>query len=335
MGRPIRYALGEMGGFLERARYMVSVAEDRLKDYEVPDAGNRPGFKLSIRREPMGVCALISAWNVSRPGSEPRNQADATRQFPYMIQVNALIPALLAGNCVLLKPSPQTPSPADNITTLLKEAGLPEGVCQTLHLSLEQMDILVGHPKVDFVSFTGSVKNGYRVEENARGANTGTFKAVNLELGGKDPAYVREDCDPKFAAIEITDGGFFNSGQSCCAVERIYVHEKVYDRFVDELCKEVSNFVLGDPRKQETTLGPVVSKASAQHIRQQIAEAGMGCLACGLNSTDSSAQESRGAKSLVPSDKHASIAKDGTTYVAPQVLVNVDHSMSIMKDETL
>ena len=157
-----------------------------------------------------------------------------------MIQVNALIPALLAGNSVLLKPSPQTPSPADNISNLLEEAGLPEGVCQTLHLSLEQMDILVGHPKVDFVSFTGSVKNGYRVEENARGAKTGGFKAVNLELGGKDPAYVREDCDPKFAAVEICDGGFFNSGQSCCAVERIYVHEKVYDSFVDELCKAVA-----------------------------------------------------------------------------------------------
>lgn len=161
-------------------------------------------------------------------------------QFPYMIQVNALIPAILAGNSVILKPSPQTPSPADNITALLKEAGLPQNVCQTLHLSLEQMDLLVAHRKVNFVSFTGSVKNGYRVEENARGSKTGMFKNVNLELGGKDPAYVREDCDPKFAAEEIADGGFFNSGQSCCAVERVYVHEKVHDAFVEELVKAVS-----------------------------------------------------------------------------------------------
>lgn len=171
-------------------------------------------------------------------------KADSTTsyliQFPYMIQVNALIPALLAGNTVILKPSPQTPSPADNMTALLLKAGLPEGVCQTLHLSLEQMDLLVAHRKLNFVSFTGSVKNGYRVEENARGSKTGMFKNVNLELGGKDPAYVREDCDPKFAADEITDGGFFNSGQSCCAVERVYVHEKVYDAFVDQLVKTVS-----------------------------------------------------------------------------------------------
>ena len=221
MGRPIRYALGEMGGFLERARYMVSIAEERLKDVSLADT-DKPGFKRWIRREPMGVCALISAWN-----------------FPYMIQVNALVPAILSGNAVILKPSPQTPTPADNMTKLLLEAGLPKGVCQTLHLSLEQMDILVAHKKVDFVSFTGSVKNGYRVEENARGSKTGAFKAVNLELGGKDPAYVREDCDPKFAAVEITDAGFFNSGQSCCAVERIYVDEKVYDAFVEELTKEV------------------------------------------------------------------------------------------------
>jgi acyl-CoA reductase-like NAD-dependent aldehyde dehydrogenase len=157
-----------------------------------------------------------------------------------MIQVNALIPALLAGNSVILKPSPQTPSPADNIASLLLEAGLPKDVCQSLHLSIEQLDLLVSHPKVDFVSFTGSVKNGYRVEENARGAKTGAFKMVNLELGGKDPAYVREDADPKYCATELADAGFFNSGQSCCAIERIYVHEKVYQPFIDELAKAVS-----------------------------------------------------------------------------------------------
>lgn len=253
-----------------------------------------------------------------------------------MIQVNALIPALLAGNSVILKPSPQTPSPADNMTALLLEAGLPEGVCQTLHLTLEQMDLLVAHRKVNFVSFTGSVKNGYRVEENARGSKTGMFKNVNLELGGKDPAYVREDCDPKFAAEEIADGGFFNSGQSCCAVERVYVHESVYDAFVEELVKTVSVGLdcvkglqvstdntlqalnLADPRTQESTLGPVISKASADAIRSQISEA-----------------ISQGAKGLVPEDKYSSVAKPGSTYVAPQVLVNVDHSMRIMKDETL
>lgn len=155
-----------------------------------------------------------------------------------------MIPAILAGNSVILKPSPQTPSPADNLVALLKEAGLPDGVCQSMHVSLEQLDLLVAHPKIDFVSFTGSVKNGYRVEENTRGSKAGGFKMVNLELGGKDPAYVREDADPIYCANEIADGGFFNSGQSCCAVERVYVHEKVYEPFVAELQKVVSVSVI-------------------------------------------------------------------------------------------
>ncbi|KAK9893300.1 succinate semialdehyde dehydrogenase [Cystobasidium minutum MCA 4210] len=299
MGRPIKFAAGEMKGFMERARFMVSIAKDRLKDVSLVES-DKEGFKRWIRREPVGVCALISAWN-----------------FPYMIQVNALIPALLAGNSVILKPSPQTPSPADNMTSLLLQAGLPEGVCQALHLSLEQMDLLVAHRKVNFVSFTGSVKNGYRVEENARGSKTGMFKNVNLELGGKDPAYVREDCDPKFAAEEIADGGYFNSGQSCCAVERVYVHESIYEPFVEELVKTVSSLNLADPRTQESTLGPVISKASAEAIRSQVSEA-----------------ISQGAKAMVPEDKFANIAKEGSTYVAPQVLVNVNHSMRVMKDET-
>lgn len=191
-----------------------------------------------------------------------------------MTQVNSIIPALLAGNTLLVKPSPQTPSSSERIARLLEASGLPKNVCQVLHLTVAQNDMVVADKRVAFVSFTGSVANGSRVESSARGIGGAGFKRVGLELGGKDAAYVREDADPAFAAGEIADGGFFNSGQSCCAVERVYVHEKVYEAFVEELAKVVGDLKLGDPRKQETTMGPVISINSAKNIRAHGEDAG-------------------------------------------------------------
>ncbi|GAA5966888.1 hypothetical protein JCM8115_006191 [Rhodotorula mucilaginosa] len=303
MGRPARYAPAEFATFKDRAVWLLEHADDALKDEHV-DEGRPEGFKRIIRRAPVGVCLLVGAWN-----------------FPYMIQVNALIPALVAGNSVLLKPSPQTPLVAERIQESFEAAGIPRGLIQTLHLNPPQTDHLVAHPLVPFVSFTGSVQNGKRVEKTAALAaadaqGPAVFKSVGLELGGKDAAYVREDSDPAYAAENIVDGAMFNSGQSCCGIERVYVHEAVYDRFVEEVVKVVKGYKLGDPREQETTLGPVVSLRSAATIREHIAEA-----------------VSKGAKALIPESDFPE-AKEGTTYVAPQVLVNVTHEMKVMSEET-
>ena len=232
-----------------------------------------------------------------------------------MIQVNSVIPGLLAGNTLLLKPSPQTPSSSDRIVSLLDKAGLPPGVAESIHLDFTELERAIADPRVNHVVFTGSVANGARVGRAA--ANAPGFKGVGLELGGKDAAYVREDADPEWAAEQITDAAFFNSGQSCCAVERVYVHDSVYDRFVAELVKQVRAYKLGDPSEQETTLGPVISTASARSFRQQISDA-----------------VAAGAKSLIPEREFAA-AKDGSTFVAPTVLVDVDHSMNVMTEETL
>ncbi|GJN91863.1 hypothetical protein Rhopal_004888-T1 [Rhodotorula paludigena] len=292
MGRPKRYTAAEFATFKDRASWLLARAHTALADQNVDD-GRPEGFTRLIRRAPLGVCLLVGAWN-----------------FPYMITVNALIPALVAGNAVILKPSPQTPLVAERIQESFESAGLPA--------ALLQMDTLVAHPLVPFISFTGSVANGKRVEKTAAlAAEDGNgFKFVGLELGGKDAAYVRADCDPAYAAENIVDGAMFNSGQSCCAVERVYVHESVYDRFVDEAVKVVKEYKLGDPQKDETTLGPVISLRSAATIRSHIAEA-----------------VEKGAKALIP-ESHFPEAKEGTTYVAPQVLVDVNHGMKVMSEET-
>ncbi|GAA5905469.1 hypothetical protein JCM5296_005880 [Sporobolomyces johnsonii] len=300
MGRPIRYAKAEFTTFEDRAMWLINHAEKALRD-EIVGEDRPEGFKRVIRRAPLGVCLLVAPWN-----------------FPYMTQVNALIPALLAGNAVLLKPSPQTPLVAERIQESFLAAGLPADLLQTLHLTPAQMDHLVGHPLVPFVSFTGSVGVGQRVEQVAAeaAAKGGVFKVVGLELGGKDAAYVREGCDPAYAAENLVDGAMFNSGQSCCAVERVYVHESVYDKFVDEAVRVAKEYHLGDPREESTTLGPVISLRSAATIREHIAEA-----------------VSRGARALIPESDFPE-AKEGTTYVAPQVLVDVDHGMKVMSEET-
>ncbi|SCV68861.1 BQ2448_982 [Microbotryum intermedium] len=320
MGRPIRYTEGEIKTFEDRANWLVGKAERALKDESV-DEGRPEGLRRTIRRAPVGVTFSIGAWN-----------------FPYMIQVNALIPSLLPGNSVILKPSPQTPLTSERVVESFVAAGLPSDLLQCVHLTPSQMDYVVAHPLVPFVSFTGSVENGRRVEITAASKPQHGFKMVGLELGGKDAAYVREgewsprrvlgisvelisslalaDSDPKYAAENIVDGAMFNSGQSCCAVERVYVHEKVYDAFVEECVKVVKDYVLGDPREQATTLGPVVSLRSAAAIRSHIAEA-----------------VEKGAKALIP-ESFFPEAKEGTPYVAPQVLVDVDHSMKVMMQET-
>jgi acyl-CoA reductase-like NAD-dependent aldehyde dehydrogenase len=292
MGRPVRYAPNEVSGFEERARYMIAVAEPALADIHV---GDKPGFTRFIRKVPLGIAFIIAPWN-----------------YPYLTAVNAIVPALLAGNAVILKHSAQTPLCAERIGAALAAGGLPAGLFQHLHVSHDAVKRIIDSGRVDFVGFTGSVAGGRSVQEAA----AQRFLEVGLELGGKDPAYVRADADLGHAIENLADGAFFNSGQSCCAIERIYVHHDVYDRFVDGLVEFARSYRLDDPTDPATTLGPLVRPAAAEFVRGQIGEA----LAAGATAH------------LDPK----SFPKDspGSAYMAPQVLTGVDHTMRIMTEET-
>ena len=292
MGRPIKYAGGELGGFEERARYMIAIADEALAPV-VPAA--KDGFKRYVRRDPAGIVLTVAPWN-----------------YPYLTAVNSVIPALMAGNAVILKAAAQTILVGDRFQTAMDKAGLPQGLFRTLTLSHDDTTKLIASGKIDQVCFTGSVAAGRAVEAAA----AGTFTGIGLELGGKDPAYVRADVDLAHAIENIVDGAYFNSGQCCCGIERVYVHETVYDKFVDGFTALTKQYVLGDPLDEKTTLGPMAQKRLAATVRDHIAEA-----------------VGKGAKALIDPKSFPKDARD-STYLAPQVLVNVDHSMKVMMEET-
>ena len=292
MGRPIKYAGGELGGFEERARHMIAIADEALAPL-VPAA--KDGFKRYVRRDPAGIVLTVAPWN-----------------YPYLTAVNSVIPALMAGNAVILKAAAQTILAGDRFQAAMDKAGLPKGLFRTLTLSHDDTLMLIASGKLDQVCFTGSVAAGKAIEQAA----AGTFTGVGLELGGKDPAYVRADVDLNHAIENIVDGAYFNSGQCCCGIERVYVHEDVYDKFVDGFTALTKQYVLGDPLDEKTTLGPMAQKRLAATVREHIAEA-----------------VGKGAKALIDPKSFAKDTKD-STYLAPQVLVNVDHSMKVMMEET-
>lgn len=292
MGRPIRYAPGEVRGFANRARYMMAIAEAKLAPIPLPE---KPGFTRYITREPLGVVLALAPWN-----------------YPYLTAVNSIVPALLAGNTVILKHSPQTPLCAERLGEAFDEAGLPEGVFQYIHLDHPATEKLVATADIDYVTFTGSVAGGEAVSRAAAQRMVG----MGLELGGKDAAYVRPDaaCEP--TVENLVDGAYFNSGQSCCAVERIYVHEAIYEAFVEAFVALTKHYRLGDPTDPATTLGPLVRTRSASYVRHQIAEA-----------------VRQGATTLIDPATFPASQID-TPYLAPQVLVQVDHTMAVMRDES-
>ncbi len=292
MGRPVRFGAGEVGGFVERADYMISIAESVLADLEIE---KKEGFTRYIKREPVGVVFTIAPWN-----------------FPYMTAVNSIVPALMAGNAVILKHAAQTHLCGERMVEAFREAGLPDGLFQLVVASHQIAADIIQSDKIDYVCFTGSVPAGKAIETAA----LGQFIGVGLELGGKDPAYVRKDADIAFAAENLVDGAMFNSGQSCCGIERIYVHQDVYEAFVAAVVDVVGEYKLGSPLDPETTLGPVVNSDAASFVRGQISEA-----------------VEAGARALIdpanfPQDQ------EGTPYLAPQVLVDVDHSMRVMTEES-
>ena len=293
MGRPLAHTPFEIRrGFEERARYMIGIAKGALADITLD---SKEGFQRFIRRDPLGVVLVIAPWN-----------------YPYLASVNSVIPALMAGNSVILKVSQQTPLVAERYAEAVDEAGVPAGVFQHVQASHDDVAAMIGDRRINFVSFTGSVEGGCAVQHAAAQQFIGT----NLELGGKDPAYVRPDAPLEPTIANLVDGAYFNAGQSCCAVERIYVHRDVYARFVDGFVALTREYRLGNPLMPDTTLGPMVRTTAADLVRSQIADA-----------------LERGARGLIdPREFPADRA--GTPYLAPQVLVDVDHRMRVMTEET-
>ncbi|MBT5919153.1 MAG: aldehyde dehydrogenase family protein, partial [Alphaproteobacteria bacterium] len=248
MGRPISQSAGEVGGFEERARHMIAIAPEALADIRPTPID---GFNRFVKRESLGVVAILAPWN-----------------FPYLTSVNGVIPALMAGNAVILKHSHQTPLCAERFEEAFQAAGLPEGLFQYLHLSHANAEVLMADDRVDYVNFTGSVPGGHAVQR----AVQGKFIATGLELGGKDPAYVRADAKLDHAVENIIDGAFFNTGQSCCGIERVYVHESKFKAFTDAAADLVREYKLGNPLDPKTNLGPMVRASAADFVRGQIDE---------------------------------------------------------------
>ncbi|KQU93046.1 aldehyde dehydrogenase family protein [Devosia sp. Root105] len=290
MGRPVRYG-GEKRGVEERSRHMIGIAEESLKPSMRPD---KPGFTRWIAREPLGTVMVIAPWN-----------------YPYLTAINTIVPALMAGNAVLLKHASQTLLVGERFAEAFQAAGMPDGLFQNLVLNHGDTEKLIGSGKIDHINFTGSVEGGRRIERAA----AGTFATLGLELGGKDPAYVREDANLTHAVENLVDGSFFNSGQSCCGVERIYVHASVYDRFVKDFVENARSWTLGNPLDVDTMVGPMATPRFADLVRGQTLEA-----------------LRKGAKAHL-NTKH-DLDEESSPYLAPEVLTNVNHQMAVMREES-
>ncbi|KAI4116434.1 MAG: hypothetical protein LQ345_003150 [Seirophora villosa] len=294
MGRPIAYGSKEIITAVARGEYLLKICHDALKDTEgEPESG----FKRYIRKLPIGPVLILFAWN-----------------YPYLILVNSLIPALLAGNSVILKPSPQTPTIAEHIQEIFSEAGLPPNVIQYFHCgSLQRIEGVVKSPQIKLICFTGSVAGGLAVQRAA----ADRIVSVGLELGGKDAAYVRADVDVKWAAEEIIDGAVFNSGQSCCSIERVYVAEKIHDQFVTAAQEVLKRYILGSPLDKETNVGPVISRRAKDVIEAHVKDA-----------------LDKGATNATPDNASFSKLRPDGNYVPPTLLTGVTHDMDVMNEET-
>ncbi|MEZ5933434.1 MAG: aldehyde dehydrogenase family protein [Alphaproteobacteria bacterium] len=290
MGRPIRYG-GEIGGVEERAYHMAAIAGDALAPIEIE---NSDKFHRYIEREPAGLVFVMAPWN-----------------YPYLTAINTIAPALIAGNAVVLKHATQTLLTGERFEQAFQKAGLPESVFTNVFLDHETTEKLLAAGRFDHVNFTGSVGGGRTIERAA----AGTFTTLGLELGGKDPGYVMEDADLDAAVDTLIDGAMFNSGQCCCGIERIYVVNSLYEKFVEKAVAIVEGYVLGNPLEDKITLGPMAHWRFADEVRAQTKEA-----------------IDAGARALI--DPEHFPEDDGGTYLAPQILVDVDHSMRVMRDES-
>jgi acyl-CoA reductase-like NAD-dependent aldehyde dehydrogenase len=290
MGRPTRYG-GEFGGVNERTEYMAKIAAEALAPM-IAEESDR--FERRIERQPVGVVFVVAPWN-----------------YPYLTAVNTIVPALIAGNAVVLKHASQTLLAGERLAEAFHAGGVPADVFQNVVLDHATTEALIAARSFGFVNFTGSVAGGQAIERAA----AGTFTATGLELGGKDPGYVMEDADLDWAVDVLMDGAMYNAGQCCCGIERIYVHQSLFDDFVGKAVAWVNTLKLGNPFEPETSLGPMANVRFARTVREQVAEA-----------------VAAGAKPLI--ERQNFPADDGGAYLMPQILVNVDHSMRVMSEES-
>lgn len=290
MGRPTRFG-GEFGGVNDRTAYMSEIAAASLAPTMVEDSDR---FRRYIAREPVGVVFIIAPWN-----------------YPYLTTINTLVPALIAGNTVVLKHATQTMLAGERLAEAFHAAGVPKDVFQNVYLTHDVTEALIGARAFNFINFTGSVGGGANIERAA----AGTFCGLGLELGGKDPGYVMDDADLDAAVDSLMDGAMFNAGQCCCGIERIYVHESLYDAFVEKAVAWVKALKLGNPFEASSTLGPMANRRFAEVVRAQVAEA-----------------IAEGAIPLI--DPALFPEDDGGAYLAPQILVNVNHEMRVMREES-
>ena len=290
MGRPTRFG-GEFGGVNDRTNYMSDIAEATLAPHMIEDSDK---FRRYIAREAVGVVFIVAPWN-----------------YPYLTTINTLAPALIAGNTVVLKHASQTMLVGERLAEAFHAAGIPADVFQNVVLDHATTEHLIANRAFNFVNFTGSVGGGQAMEKAA----AGTFTGLGLELGGKDPGYVRADANLEAAVDTLMDGAMYNAGQCCCGIERIYVHASLYDAFVEKAVAWVKALHLGNPFDASSTLGPMANKRFAAVVRSQIADA-----------------VAAGATALI--DPALFAADDGGAYLAPQILVNVDHSMRVMMEES-
>jgi len=289
MGRPVRYG-GEFGGFDERASHMADIAQDALAPIIVEDSD---AFRRVIKRVPHGLVLIVAPWN-----------------YPYMTAINTVAPALIAGNAVMLKHASQTPLVGERLAAAFHGAGVPADVFQNVFLDHQTTSALIADRAFGFVNFTGSVGGGKAMEAAA----SGTFTGLGLELGGKDPGYVMQDANLDAAVDALIDGAMFNSGQCCCGIERIYVHESLFDVFVKKAVTIVNGYTLGNPLDPDTTLGPMAQARLADLVRAQTAEA-----------------VAAGATAHIDP---ANFSNDGGAYLMPQILTGVTHHMRVMREES-
>jgi acyl-CoA reductase-like NAD-dependent aldehyde dehydrogenase len=290
MGRPTRFG-GEFGGVNDRTNYMSDIAAETLAHHVIEDSDK---FRRYLARDPLGVVFIVAPWN-----------------YPYLTTINTLAPALIAGNTVILKHASQTMLVGERLAEAFHAAGVPADVFQNVVLDHATTEHLIATRAFNFVNFTGSVGGGQAMERAA----AGTFTPLGLELGGKDPGYVRADANLDAAVDTLMDGAMYNAGQCCCGIERIYVHESLFDAFVEKAVAWVKALKLGNPFDPESTLGPMANKRFAAVVRSQIADA-----------------VAAGATPLI--DPALFPADDGGAYLAPQILINVDHSMRVMMEES-
>lgn len=288
VGKPITQSRNELAGLLGRIDFFLAETEATLAPRQVFDES---GMRERISHEPLGVIANISAWN-----------------YPYFVGGNVFIPALAAGNAVLYKPSEFATMTGLEIGNLLHASGVPQDVFQVIVGSGSAGAALLAQP-IDGVFFTGSYATGARI---AQAVGPRMIK-LQLELGGKDPAYVCEDVDVAAAAAGLADGAMYNTGQSCCSVERIYVHEKIHDAFVAAFVNDVKGMKIGDPTRDDSYIGPLTRAPQLAVLADQVADA-----------------QARGATLLVGGKR---IEQPGNWF-EPTVFANVNHTMNLMRDES-